>query len=85
MKLIAKTPLIQIIDFKKQTRDSFLQQCKIGDWLRFEVPIKAVGSNRGRTYATNVTCYNINEQIKKEYSMNMVKNIFNVLELREVT
>jgi hypothetical protein len=64
---------------KKKTADQFLATLKHREILTFHVPIKPVGRNRG-IYATYVTIKKNNGE-NKEYSMNELKRVFDIVEL----
>jgi hypothetical protein len=65
------------------TKDSFLSKCSVGDLIMFIVPIKRAGSNRGRTYSSYITVFNLTRSFSSPYSFNQIDNMLKKVELEK--
>lgn len=68
----------------KTSASAAFKKLAIGDLIHFSVPLSAVGRNCGRTYATYITCKNLQTDAKSELSFNQVGRVIGNFEWEEI-
>ena len=71
------------IKYISKTQDSFLSRCSVDDLIVFIVPIKRAGSNRGRTYSSYITVFNVTQSFRSQYSFNQIDSMLKKVELEK--
>lgn len=69
---------------KKKSSSPAFKDLEIGDVINFSVPIEPVGSNRGRTYAVYIRCFNTKTREVGELSFNQIGRILKCFEFEEL-
>jgi hypothetical protein len=78
--IAAKTCILVVQRFKRETEAKWLKDVKVGDELIMIVPFKPIGRGRG-CYAQPIIAYNLSQNTKNEYTFNELRKVFDVLEL----
>ncbi len=78
MKCIAECTAI-----KKKTKAKMFSSIEVGSQIRFSVPVKAVGSNNGRSYAAIIECENINTKEVTSLTFNMLGKILEYFDFEQ--
>lgn len=56
MDILELRCIAECVAVKKKTSTKMFSKVKVGDEVVFSVPVKAVGGNRGNTYAVGTRC-----------------------------
>ena len=77
------TTTLEVIEIKKKTKAKVFENVEVGDIIKFSVPLKPVGSNRG-TYASYIKIHNITKDEITSKSFNQLFGGFDCFEFKEV-
>lgn len=66
---------IRITEVRKKTKAQGFGNLKAGDVMEISVPVKAVGSSRGRTYSVYLACRNLRTGDVGSHSFNQIGKI----------
>lgn len=69
------TCIAKCIAINKKTKAKMFSNVQKGDIIRFSVPIKPVGGNRGRSYAVKIDCTNERTKESALFTFNEIGNI----------
>ena len=74
--------IITITNIKRKTKAKMFCNLEVGDRIKFSVPIKRAGRNRG-TYATYITIINLETGEKTHSSFNQLPTILTAFEFTD--
>lgn len=74
----------RVKEVKKKTKAEMFKNLQVGDIVRFSVHIGAVGSHRGRTYATCITCRNERTDEYCNKSFNEIERFIGLFDFEEI-
>jgi len=70
MKIVLESNLLEVTKIVKKTTSKFFSNLKVGDVIHLSIPVKALGSSRGRSYAGYIKVVNVEtlEECKKSFN-----------------
>lgn len=77
--IILTSDIITIIKINRKTKAKMFENLKVGDKIKFSVPLERAGRNRG-TYATYIEIKNIETDESTYSSFNQLPTILNAFE-----
>ena len=72
-----------VTKINRKSSSPCFKDLKVGDAIKFSVPIKRAGRNRGQTYSTYILCHNCRTGQESSASFNQIGQLLECCELEE--
>lgn len=72
-----------VTKINRKSSSPCFKDLKVGDVIKFSVPIIRVGRHRG-TYATYILCHNCRTDVESQLSFNQIEKVLECCELEEI-